>query len=99
MPPPLPNPAMIGLLAFVGLVPVALASAQTAMDCLPPLPPNVAEAATRAEYRAEIAEEYSAYFDEAQTYLLCLEASRATVTDEINRAIVEYQALGLPPDN
>ena len=71
----------------------------TALDCLPPVPPApVTDAATRAEYRLEIGQEFSAYFDEAQVYLRCLEAARAEVSEEINRAIHDYQALGEDPD-
>jgi hypothetical protein len=46
----------------------------------------------------EIGQEFSAYFDEAQVYLRCLEAARAEVSEEINRAIHDYQALGEDPD-
>ena len=71
----------------------------TALDCLPPIPPvPVTDAATRAEYRVEIGQEYAAYFDEAQSYLHCLDAARAQVSEEINRAIRDYQALGPEPD-
>ena len=76
-----------------------VAQAATALDCLPPVPPApVTDAATRAEYRLEIGQEFSAYFDEAQVYLRCLEAARAEVSEEINRAIRDYQALGQEPD-
>jgi hypothetical protein len=101
----LPKPSMIGLLPFALLVPVLLipamlARAETALDCLPPEPPSpVQDAALRAEYQQEIGAEYSDYFDAAQAYLHCLEAARANVTDEINRAIADYQSMGLgPPD-
>lgn len=71
----------------------------TVLDCLPPVPPApVTDAATRAEYRVEIGQEFTAYFDEAQTYLRCLDAARAQVSEEINRAIHDYQALGEDPD-
>ena len=70
----------------------------TVLDCLPPVPPApVTDAATRAEYRVEIGQEFTAYFDEAQTYLRCLDAARAQVSEEINRAIHDYQALGEDP--
>ena len=76
-----------------------VAQAATALDCLPPVPPApVVDAATRAEYRTEIGQEFTAYFDEAQTYLRCLDAVRAEVSEEINRAIRDYQALGQDPD-
>lgn len=76
-----------------------VARAATALDCLPPVPPApVTDAATRAEYRVEIGREFTAYFDEAQAYLHCLDAARAQVSEEINRAIRDYQALGQNPD-
>ncbi|MFN7598893.1 MAG: hypothetical protein ACK5PT_19600, partial [Cereibacter sp.] len=70
-----------------------------ALDCLLPVPPApVTDAATRAKYRVEIGQEFTAYFDEAQSYLHCLDAARAQVSEEINRAIHDYQALGPEPD-
>ena len=76
-----------------------VSQASTALDCLPPVPPApVTDAATRAEYRTEIGQEFTAYFDEAQAYLRCLDAARAEVSEEINRAIHDYQALGAEPD-
>ena len=76
-----------------------VAMSATALDCLPPIPPApVTDAATRAEFRVEIGQEFTAYFDEAQTYLRCLDAARAQVSEEINRAIHDYQALGEDPD-
>ena len=101
----LPKPSMIGLLPFALLVPVllisaVLARAETALDCLPPVPPSpVQDAALRAKYQQEIGAEYSDYFDAAQAYLRCLEAARSFVTDENNRAIADYQSLGLGPTN
>ena len=76
-----------------------VAQGATALDCLPPIPPApVTDAAARAEYRTEIGQEFTAYFDEAQTYLRCLDAAQAEVSEEINRAIRDYQALGPDPD-
>jgi hypothetical protein len=92
---------MSSLLPFALLVPVLLSSAvlaraETALDCLPPEPPSpVQDAALRAEYQREIGAEYSDYFDAAQVYLRCLEAARSSVTEEINRAIADYQSLGI----
>ncbi|MGL4238618.1 hypothetical protein [Tabrizicola sp.] len=75
------------------------AQGATALDCLPPIPPApVTDAATRAEFRVEIGQEFTAYFDEAQAYLRCLDAARSEVSEEINRAIRDYQALGPEPD-
>jgi len=76
-----------------------VAQGATSLDCLPPLPPApVTDAATRAEYRTEIGQEFTVYFDEAQAYLRCLDAARTEVSEEINRAIRDYQALGQDPD-
>ena len=76
-----------------------VAQGATALDCLPPIPPApVTDAATRIEYRMEIGQEFTAYFDEAQGYLRCLDAARAEVTEEINRAIRDYQSLVPEPD-
>jgi len=75
------------------------AQAATPLDCLPPIPPApVTDAATRAEYRTEIGREFTDYFDEAQAYLRCLDAARAAVSEEINRAIRDYQALRPKPN-
>ena len=76
-----------------------IAQGATTLDCLPPIPPApVTDAATRAEYRVEIGQEFTAYFDEARAYLRCLDAARSEVSEEINRAIHDYQALGEDPD-
>ncbi len=94
------NLPVAGLLCCTLLCPGWSALAATALDCLPPLAPApVNDGATRATYAAEIREEYVAYFDEAQAYLHCLEAARAEVTAEVNRAIGDYQALGPAPDD
>jgi len=76
-----------------------VAQSATALDCLPPIPPApVTDAATRAEFRVEIGQEFTAYFDEAQAYLRCLDAARSEVSEEINRAIRDYQSLVPEPD-
>ena len=76
-----------------------IAQGATALDCLPPIPPApVTDAATRAEYSTEIRQEFTTYFDEAQAYLRCLDAARGEVSEEINRAIRDYQSLGPEPD-
>ena len=91
---------LAGLICCTLLWPGFTAHAATALDCLPPLPPaTVHDAATRATYASEIREEDVAYFDEAQSYLHCLEAARAEVTAEVNRAIAEFQTLGPVPDD
>jgi hypothetical protein len=100
MPDPTLNRAAAGLLCCALFCPGSLAPAGTALDCLPPLPPApVNDGGTRVAYAAEIREEYVAYFDEAQTYLHCLESARAEVTAEVKRAIADYQALGPVPDD
>ncbi|MEF3049080.1 hypothetical protein [Pseudotabrizicola sp. L79] len=76
-----------------------VAKSETALDCLPPIPPApVTDAATRAEFRVEIGQEFTAYFDESQAYLRCLDAARSEVSEEINRVIRDYQSLGPEPD-
>jgi hypothetical protein len=76
-----------------------VAQGATALDCLPPIPPApVTDDTARAEYRTEIGQEFTAYFDQAQTYLRCLDAARAQVSEEINRALHDYQALSPEPD-
>ena len=88
------------VVATLLMMPVCgVSQAATSLDCLPPVPPApVTDAATRAEYRTEIGQEFTAYFDEAQTYLRCLDAAQAEVSEEINRAIRDYQSLGQTPD-
>ncbi len=99
MPPRLPRHARFVFAALLTMPVCGLAQAATALDCLPPVPPApVVDAATRAEYRTEIGQEFTAYFDEAQAYLRCLDAARTEVSEEINRAIRDYQALGQDPD-
>lgn len=97
---PLCLPRRVHLVAaLITMTVCGVAQGATALDCLPPVPPApVTDAATRAEYRTEIGQEFTAYFDEAQAYLRCLDAARAEVSEEINRAIHDYQALGAEPD-
>ena len=96
----LPSRRTCLVVATLLMMPVCgVSQAATSLDCLPPVPPApVTDAATRAEFRAEIGQEFTAYFDEAQAYLRCLDAARAQVSEEINRAIHDYQALGEDPD-
>ena len=99
MPLPFPRPLATCLLGLMTTFLGSAALAVSALDCLPPIPPApVRDASLRAEYRDEIGQEYSAYFDEAQAYLRCLDKARSAVTEEINRAIADYQALASGPD-
>ena len=99
MPILLSRRACLVVAALLTMPVCGVAQGATALDCLPPIPPApVTDAATRAEFRVEIGQEFTAYFDEAQTYLRCLDAARAAVSDEINRAIRDYQSLGQTPD-
>jgi hypothetical protein len=98
MPLPTTRPLLTGLLGLMTMFLGTAALAVSALDCLPPIPPAaVRDAGLRAEYRDEIGQEYSTYFDEAQAYLRCLDRARSAVTDEINRAIADYQTLGSGP--
>ena len=96
----LPSRRTCLVVATLLMMPVCgVSQAATSLDCLPPVPPApVTDAATRAEFRAEIGQEFTAYFDEAQAYLRCLDAARSEVSEEINRAIRDYQALCPEPD-
>lgn len=99
MPLRLPRRACLAFVALLTMPVCGVAQGATALDCLPPIPPApVTDAATRAEYRNEIGQEFTLYFDEAQAYLRCLDAARAQVSEEINRAISDYQALNPEPD-
>jgi hypothetical protein len=99
MPLRLPIPTCFVFGALLTMPVCGIAQGATSLDCLPPVPPGpVTDAATLAEYRTEIGQEFTAYFDEAQSYLRCLDAARAQVSEEINRAIRDYQALGQDPD-
>jgi hypothetical protein len=98
MPLPSPRPLLTGLVGLMAMFLGSAALAVTTLDCLPPIPPApVPDAGLRAEYRDEIGQEYSAYFDEAQAYLRCLDRARSAVTEEINRAIADYQTLDSGP--
>ena len=98
MPDPSQNLPLAGLICCALLCPGSLTRAGTALDCLPPLPPSpVRDEATRVAYATEIRDEYVTYFDDAQTYLHCLESARAEVTAEVNRTIADYQTLGPAP--
>jgi hypothetical protein len=95
----LPRRTRFAFAALLMMPVCGVAQAATALDCLPPVPPApVTDVATRAKYRTEIGQEFTAYFDEAQAYLRCLDAARAEVSKEINRAIGDYQALGQDRD-
>jgi hypothetical protein len=94
MPLPSPRPLLTGLVGLMTMFLGTAALAVTALDCLPPIPPApVKNAALGTKYRDEIGQEYSTYFDEAQAYLRCLDRARSAVTEEINRAIADYQML------
>ncbi|PZQ96152.1 MAG: hypothetical protein DI533_17090 [Cereibacter sphaeroides] len=84
----------IGCMTLAMALQASEALPQTSLDCLPPIPPlPVADPITQAEYRHELTQEYLHYFDDTQTYLRCLEAARWNVTEQVNRAIIDYQAL------
>lgn len=92
--PPTPTLCILGraLALFYGLGAHA--------ECLAPIPPErVTDPATRAEYHAEIAAEYSTYFDEAQAYLRCIDETRAATIAEVNEVLADYQTLGIGTKN
>lgn len=95
--PVLPPTPTFGLLCVALAMPYGLAAEA---ECLAPLPPErITDPATRAEYRAEIAAEYSTYFDEAQAYLRCIDETRAATIAEVNEVLADYQSLGIGTKN
>ena len=100
MPTPALRTIIPGLLAVISTALPGAAAAQSLMDCTPPLrPAAVTDARVLAEYAAELREEYSLFFDEAQDFFRCLERARIAVTEDVNQAIADYGALdGAPPD-
>lgn len=95
--PSLPFPPSLHL---VGFALAMLCGLPAHAECLAPLPPGrVTDPATRTEYHAEIAAEYSTYFDEAQAYLRCLDETRAATIAEVNAVLADYQTLGIGKTN
>lgn len=81
------------MLTWAALTGVAGAQT-TALDCLPPTPPaGIVTADLLREYEDEIRAEFSAYFDETQAYLACLDAAGRTVRAEVQAALRDYQRL------
>ena len=64
------------LLVAVGLAPAAFAQPQVIRCLLPEMPVTDLPAAVLAEYRAEIAAEFEAYFVAVSTLIACLDAER-----------------------
>ena len=95
---PAPRALPLGLLAAIFATLPCVATAQGLIDCAPPLrPAAVTDPRVKAEYAAELREEYALYFDEAQAFFRCLERARVVVTEEVNQAIADYGAIGGPP--
>lgn len=81
----------ISLLMLMAIAVPISGTAQSTLNCLPPLKPSpVTDSGVRAEYAAEIREEYAAYFDDAQAFFRCIDEARAAVTEEVNQAILDY---------
>lgn len=78
--------------AFFGVVP---ASAQPeVIRCLPPeAPMTELPVDVLAEYRAEIAAEFEAYFSSITEHIACLDEERARVMDEARAATEAYTRL------
>lgn len=100
MPHPARRTIIPGFLAVFSTALPGAVAAQSLMDCTPPLrPAAVTDARVLAEYAAELREEYSLFFDEAQDFFRCLERARIAVTEDVNQAIANYRALDpAPPD-
>ena len=60
----------------------------TSMDCVPPLHPMTdASPDDVRDFEDLIRAEFSAYFNEAQSYLNCLAAAQTRATEEINEVL------------
>ena len=98
MPDPSRRTLPLGLLAAILAAFPSMVRAQGLTDCAPPLrPAAVTDPRVKAEYASELREEYSLYFDDAQAFLRCLERARVMVTEEVNQAIADYEAIGESP--
>ena len=73
------------------------ASAQTgttAMDCVPPLIPQLtASDELIRDYGPELRAEFDQYFDEAQTYIRCLQSASDTARAEVGEVLSAYTAM------
>ena len=65
----------------------------TSFDCLPPVPPSAALPDLLREYEAELRVEYSVYFDDAQAYLVCLDAAGRTMRADVQATLEAYRRL------
>ncbi len=66
----------------------------TSMDCIPPLYPMTdASADLVRDFEDQIRAEFSAYFDEAQSYLNCLAAAQNSATEEINDVLEAHRRM------
>ena len=94
MPGPSRRTPPLGLLAAILAALPCEVHAQSLINCAPPLrPAAVTDPRVKAEYAAELREEYALYFDEAQAFFRCLERARVMVTEEVNQAIADYGAV------
>ena len=85
----------LGLLAAILVALPCMVPAQSLIDCAPALrPAAVTDPRVQAKYASELREEYALYFDEAQAFFRCLERARIMVTEEVNQAIADYEAIG-----
>lgn len=93
---PFERPHSAALCAALALISGLAAHA----ECLAPMPPErITDPAIRTEYRAEITAEYSAYFDDAQDFLRCVDETRIATISEVNQALADYQSLGIGGKN
>lgn len=87
----MPYPIRLSMTFLVALPQLGWADV-SALDCEPPVSPEeVTDARVMAEYRDEISAEYMSYFDDAQRYLLCLDAARNAVDAELRTVLAAYQ--------
>ena len=82
-----------GVIVLVLVAQPAL-SQSTSMDCLPPLIPMLDPTPELvADFEIEIRQEFDTYFDEAQSYIKCLEIAGRTANAEIREVLAAHQRL------
>lgn len=78
---------------------VPIAAQPVGLGCMPPqIPMTDLPKAVLADYRAEIAAEFEAYFGAVSDYVTCLDIERARILAEARAATVAYSTLlAIPP--
>ena len=84
---------MAAIIVFMFMNSAAIAQPEV-IRCLPPeVPVTDLPEAVLAEYRAEIAAEFEAYFAAVSTHIACLDTERNRALSEAHRATEAYSTL------